>query len=103
MIHNLLTILSVAVILGTTTTQAFTNPCHIYEQCGWVLANRDFGYTFEELRAAANSDDGSHIYDALYSCNPDTGEIIYLRWCGVAACESGEVMNDNCVDFDEGD
>lgn len=57
------------------------------------------GYTFDELHAAANSDDGSYIYDALYSCDPDTGALTYIRWCGVGACESGIVPNDNCIDL----
>lgn len=33
--------MAAATIVGTN---AFTKPCRYpYEQCGWVLANRDFG------------------------------------------------------------
>ncbi|KAK5651178.1 hypothetical protein OQA88_13196 [Cercophora sp. LCS_1] len=88
-----------ATIIGVN---AFTQPCHYpYDQCGWVLAGRDYGYSFDELQAAANSDDGSYIYDALYSCDSETGELKYITWCGIAACGTGTVPNDNCVDLND--
>ncbi len=110
-----------------TGASAFTRPCRYpYDNCGWVLANGFYGtiipphlfflvsfssktdikltlgthqtgYTYSELQAAANTTDGSKIYDALYSCDTETGEISYLNWCGgPAKCETGIVPNDNC-------
>ncbi|KAK1758164.1 hypothetical protein QBC47DRAFT_399064 [Echria macrotheca] len=79
-------------------TNAFTKPCpYPYDVCGWRLASGDFGYTYAELQAAAGSTDGSHIYDALYSCDSATGQISLVQWCGGAGkCETGIVPNDNC-------
>ena len=54
------------------------------------------GYTYEELRAAAGSDNGSTIYDSIYSCRPN-GVIEYNRYCGVGKCDRGSVMNANCL------
>jgi hypothetical protein len=49
------------------------------------------------LQAAAGTNDGSRIYDALYSCDSETGAISYIQWCGGGGkCETGIVPNDNC-------
>ncbi|KAK3390125.1 hypothetical protein B0H63DRAFT_557143 [Podospora didyma] len=84
-----------------TSASAFTHPCRFpYDNCGWVLANGYYGmtgYTYAELQAAANTTDGSKIYDALFSCDTATGDISYIRWCGGAGkCETCIVPNDNC-------
>ncbi|KAK5651462.1 hypothetical protein OQA88_12469 [Cercophora sp. LCS_1] len=90
----------VLAIVATTVTgaNAFTRPCRFpYDQCGWVLANGDFGYTYEELQAAAGTTVGTRVYDALYSCDSATGAISYIQWCGGSGkCETGIVPNDNC-------
>ncbi|KAK4210098.1 hypothetical protein QBC37DRAFT_390720 [Rhypophila decipiens] len=80
-----------------TGANAFTKPCRYpYDNCGWVLASSTYGYTYAELQAAANTTDGSKIYDALYSCGPN-GQITYSQWClGAGKCETGIVPNDNC-------
>jgi hypothetical protein len=104
---------------AVASVNAFTNPCRFpYDNCGWVLASTPYGislpqtrsnvllcnpsdkltgYTYNELQAAANSTDGSMIYDALYSCDSETGAISYAGWCGGGGkCETGVVPNDNC-------
>jgi len=46
----------------------------------------------------ANTTDSSRIYDALYSCDSETGAISYLTWCGAGGhCNTGVVPNDNCA------
>jgi hypothetical protein len=84
---------------AVASVSAFTNPCRYpYDNCGWVLASSPYGYTYQELQAAANTTDGSRIYDALYSCDSETGAISYLTWCGGGGkCETGVVPNDNCT------
>ncbi|KAK3315580.1 hypothetical protein B0H66DRAFT_642775 [Apodospora peruviana] len=83
---------------AVTGTTALTHPCRYpYDNCGWVLANSYYNYTYAELQAAAGTTDGSKIYDALYSCDTATGAISYIQWCGGAGkCETGIVPNDNC-------
>ncbi|KAK3360671.1 hypothetical protein B0T25DRAFT_536125 [Lasiosphaeria hispida] len=93
------TIVTAILVSAVTGTTAFKTPCRYpYDNCGWVLANGDFGYTYEELQTVANTTDGSRIYDALYSCDSATGAISYSQWCGGAGkCQTGIVPNDNCV------
>jgi hypothetical protein len=113
----------IMVIAATTVAGAkgWKKHCRYpYEQCGWVLANSDYGnhpdssppvgtleltrvplaYTYDELRAAAGSSDGSRIYDALYRCDPETGALTYINWC-VGGCGTDIVPNDNCINNGE--
>ncbi|KAK0649817.1 hypothetical protein B0T16DRAFT_389794 [Cercophora newfieldiana] len=102
---TILTLASMAVF----SANAFDRPCRYpYDNCGWVLASYGLyppfsvvplkGYTYEELQAAANTTDGSRIYDALYSCDSEAGAISYIQWCGGGGkCGTGVVPNDNCT------
>ncbi|KAK0747031.1 hypothetical protein B0T18DRAFT_429879 [Schizothecium vesticola] len=89
-----------AIVLGfaaTAITGANAALCRYpYDNCGWVLAS--YGYTYDQLQAAAGTTDGSRIYDALYSCDSETGDISYLNWCGGGGkCGTGVTKNDNCT------
>lgn len=79
-----------------TSVNARTTLCRYpYDNCGWVLAS--YGYTYEQLSAAANSTDGNVIYNGLYSCDTEAGDISFLHPCGAGgSCETGIVPNDNC-------
>ncbi|KAM7198607.1 hypothetical protein V8F20_006137 [Naviculisporaceae sp. PSN 640] len=69
-----------------------------YDNCGWVLASAEYGYTYAELSAAAGTNVGTLIYDALYSCLDTNGTIEYAYACsGPGKCQTGVVPNDNCL------
>ena len=82
-----------------TGAAAFKKPCRYpYDNCGWVLASGEYGYTYAELQAAANTTVGTLIYDALYSCDSESGAISYAYPCsGPGQCQTGVVPNDNCL------
>lgn len=84
-----------------TTTAAGSWPATVLPlPCSCPRASHQHltGYTYDQLQAAANTTDGSKIYDALYSCDSETGDISYAGWCGGGGkCSTGVVPNDNCT------
>ncbi|KAM7198181.1 hypothetical protein V8F33_005239 [Rhypophila sp. PSN 637] len=82
-----------------TSVSAIKKPCRYpYDNCGWVLASAEYGYTYAQLQAAANTTVGHLIYDAVYSCLDTAGTIEYAYACsGPGQCQTGVVPNDNCL------